>query len=160
MAQTIELSGFDQLEKSWDTLLKQFPQERKAVLEKLGQQILEKVQREIGGTGKVAGWQAPHVGSGGGYVAVRAKANTYQTTKNGHKYAVGYITNAIEGGHKTAGSRPGPKSERYRYRGRNMVPAVPGRWFYDAVRQDLDGVTQEEINELLQLIVDGLEGKL
>lgn len=39
----------------------------------------------------------PPYGNEGGYVAVRAKADTYQTTKSGKRYAVGYVTNAIEG---------------------------------------------------------------
>ena len=98
------------------------------------------------------------MGSGGGYVAVRPKAETYQTTKSGKRYAVGYITNAIESGHRHGGPRGGGKG--YRYRPRYQTAAVPGRFFYEAARAALAGMGQEEADRLMQLIVDGLEGKL
>ena len=100
------------------------------------------------------------MGSGGGYVAVRAKAKTYQTTKNGKRYAVGYVTNSVEGGHRTGGQRPGPKADGYRYRPRYKKAAVPGRWVYDIVRRQMDGMSQDEMDELMKIIVDGLEGRL
>ena len=98
MAQTVDTSGLDRLVESWDRLLKQFPDGKRKALEQMWRYLLLGVQRKIGGSGKVAGWQAPHMGTKGGYVAVRAKADTYQTTKSGKRYAVGYVTNAIEGG--------------------------------------------------------------
>ena len=130
------------------------PELRKA-LEQMWRYLLLDVQRKIGGSGKVAGWQAPHMGTKGGYVAVRAKADTYQTTKSGKRYAVGYVTNAIEGGHRHGGPRGG-KGYRPRYR----KAAVPGKWFYQAVRQDVDEMGQEEVDALMELIVRGLEGLL
>lgn len=51
------------------------------------------VQREIGGSGKVRGWQEAYVGSKGGYAAVRPMADTYVETKG-----------------KQQGFRAGPKS--------------------------------------------------
>ena len=101
MAQTVDTSGLDRLLKSWDRLLKGFPEVKRQALEQMGRDLLLNVQEEIGGSGKVAGWQAPHLGSGGGYVSIRAKANEYQTTRSGKRYAVGRITNAIEGGHRS-----------------------------------------------------------
>ena len=124
----------------------------------IGARLLQEVRTGIGGTGKVSGWQAPHMGSGGGYVAVRPKAETYQTTKSGKRYAVGYITNAIEGGHRHGGPRGGGKG--YRYRPRYQTAAVPGRFFYAAARAALAGMGREEADRLMQLIVDGLEGNL
>lgn len=112
---TVKLTGFDRLTQSWDNLTKRFQSEKKEKLREVGQKALGEVQRNIGGTGKASGWQAPHMGSGGGYVAVRPRAKTYQTAKNGRRYAVGHITNAIEGGHRTGGQRPGQKS-RYSIR--------------------------------------------
>ena len=99
------------------------------------------------------------MGSKGGYVAVRAKADTYQTTKSGRRYAVGYVTNAIEGGHRHGGRR-GSTKPGYRYRPRYHTPAVPGRWFYDQVRQELPDMAETEIRQLLDYIADGLEGQL
>lgn len=132
-----------------------FPREKRAALEAMGTELLQQVRGEIGGTGKVAGWQAHHIGSGSGYVAVRAKANTYQATKSGKRYAVGYITNAFEGGHKIRKHQGGKG-----YRPRIKVAAVPGRWAYDAVRRQLAGMSQEDVDALMTLITDGLEGRL
>ena len=69
MAQTVDTSGLDRLLKSWDRLLKGFPEVKRQALEQMGRDLLLNVQEEIGGSGKVAGWQAPHLGSGGGYVS-------------------------------------------------------------------------------------------
>lgn len=157
---TVKLTGFDRLAQSWDNLTKRFQSEKREKLREVGQRALGEVQRNIGGTGKVAGWQAPHMGSGGGYVAVRPRAKTYQTTKGGKRYAVGYVTNAIEGGHRTGGQRPGPKAQGYKYRPRFHKAAVPGRWFYDTVRRQIGDMSKEDMDKLLGTIVDGLEGRL
>ena len=151
----VNTAGLDRLLASWNKLLREFPQMKQATLEKMGSELLRRVRSEIGGTGKVAGWQAPHMGSGGGYVAVRAKADTYQTTKSGKRYAVGYVTNAFEGGHKIRKHQGGKG-----YRPRIKVAAVPGRWAYDAVRRQLAGMSQEDVDALMTLITDGLEGRL
>lgn len=157
---TVKLTGLDRITQSWDTLTKRFQSEKREKLREIGQRALGEVQQNIGGTGKVAGWQAPHMGSGGGYVAVRPRAKTYQTTKGGKRYAVGYVTNAIEGGHRTGGQRPGPKAQGYKYRPRFHKAAVPGRWFYDTVRRQIGDMSKEDMDKLLGTIVDGLEGRL
>ena len=151
----VDTRGLDHLVESWDKLVKRFPSEKRAALEKLGDELLQQVRNEIGGTGKMAGWQVPHLGSGGGYVAVRAKANTYQATKSGKRYAAGYVTNAFESGHRIPRPRGGKG-----YRPRIHAAAVPGRWAYDAVRRRLDGLSREDADALIQLIAEGLEGRL
>lgn len=155
MPATVDTTSLDRLVESWDALVQRFPQEKRSALAELGDELLRQVRGEIGGTGKVAGWQAHHIGSGSGYVAVRAKANTYQATKSGKRYAVGYITNAFEGGHKIRKPQGGKG-----YRPRIKVAAVPGRWSYDAVRRQLTGMSQEDVDALMALITDGLEGRL
>ena len=156
---TVDTSGIDDLLESWDRLVRQFPDAKRALLERLAPQMLQAVRRAVGGSGKVAGWQEPHMGSGGGYAAVRPRAETYQATRSGTRYAVGYITNAIEGGHRHGGPRGSTKPD-YHYRPRFKTAAVPGRWFYAAVRQELPGMLQSEIQQLLDMIADGLEGNL
>lgn len=155
MAAIVDTTSLDRLVESWDALVQRFPQEKRSALAALGDELLQQVRGEIGGTGKVAGWQAPHMGSGGGYVAVRAKANTYQTTKSGKRYAVGHISKAVEGGHKIRKPQGGKG-----YRPRIKVAAVPGRWSYDAVRWQLAGMSQEDVDALMMLITNGLEGRL
>lgn len=66
MAQTVDTSGLDRLVESWDRLLKQFPDGKRKALEQMWRYLLLDVQRKIGGSGKVAGWQAPHMGTKGG----------------------------------------------------------------------------------------------
>lgn len=155
MPATVDTTSLDRLVESWDALVQRFPQQKRAALAEIGAKLLQQVRGEIGGTGKVAGWQVPHMGSGGGYVAVRAKADTYQTTKSGKRYAVGYITNAFEGGHKIRKPQGGKG-----YHSRVKVAAVSGRWSYDAVRRQLAGMSQEDVDALMTLIKDGLEGRL
>ena len=133
MAVTVDTSGLDRLMESWDALVRQFPEKKRDLLEQVGTRLLQEVRTGIGSTGKVSGWQAPHMGSGGGYVAV-------------------------ESGHRHGGPRGGGKG--YRYRPRYQTAAVPGRFFYEAARAALAGMGQEEADRLMQLIVDGLEGKL
>ena len=154
MAQTVDTSSLDKLMASWDALVEQFPEAKRQLLASIGPEMLARVRQEIGGTGKVAGWQELYRGSGGGYVAVRPRANQYQRTQGGKQYAVGYVTAAIEGGHRVAGPRGGSG-----YRPRIHVAAVPGRWFYDAVRQVLPGMAEADVRALTERIVDGLEGR-
>ena len=155
MAQTVDTRSLDNLLKSWDTLTSRFPNVKQSLLMELGREMLQRVRQQAGGTGKVARWQDLHVGSGGGYAAVRAKRDIYQATKSGKRYSVGHITNAIEGGHKIP-SRRGGKN----YRPEIYVAAVPGKWFYDKVRRELPGMGEQETRRLAQMIADGLEGRL
>ena len=157
MSQTVNTADLDRLEEHWDKLLQEFPQQKRALLERMAQRMLKLVRQEIGGSGTVQGWQGPHLGSGGGYAAVRPEANTYKTTQDGKRYAVGYVTNAIEGGHRHGGPR-GSERRGYRYRPRIKTAAVPGKHFYQQVRQMVPGLAESEINSLLQTIKKGLEG--
>lgn len=155
--QSIELDGLDRLLDGWESLQRDFPGMKRELLEELGKQLLDDVRREIGGSGTVQGWQERYVGSRNGYVANRPKAKTYKTTARGKKYAVGYVTNAIEGGHKHR--RPSAqKRDGYRYRPRIDDPAVPGKHFYAAVRSTLGNVGQQEVQALAAEIARRLEG--
>lgn len=90
---------------------------RRQALDEAGDKLLGAVRGRIGGTGKVQSWQEKHMGSGGGYTAVRPAAKAY----DGHGNAVGYVTNAIEGGHRVRTGR-GPSRAR--------MQRVPGKWMY------------------------------
>ena len=43
MAQTVEVRGFDELQKSWDALLKTFPEEKRRMLQGIGKDLLQEV---------------------------------------------------------------------------------------------------------------------
>lgn len=155
--QSIEMSDLDRLIESWEALLRDYPGMKRELLEELGKQLLDDVRGEIGGSGTVQGWQERYIGSKNGYTAIRAKAKTYKVTAGGKQYAVGYVTNAIEGGHKHR--RPSAqRRDGYRYRPRINVPAVPGKHFYAAVRSTLGNVGQREIQTLAAEIARRLEG--
>lgn len=76
-----------------------FPEIRREALERAGRGLLSAVRGHIGGTGKVQSWQELHMGSRGGYAAVRPRAGVFYSG-----YAAGYVTNAIENGHRTRSS--------------------------------------------------------
>lgn len=89
---------------------------------------------------------------------MRAKGNTYKRTTGGRQYAVGYVTNAIESGHRHR--RPSPeKKSGYYYRPRIKTPAVAGRHFYAQVRSRMERMGQAELERLAQGLVARLEGR-
>lgn len=147
-----------QLQERWSRLVQQFPGQKRDLLERAGQQILQRLRSAIGGTGKVASWQDMSMGSKGGYVAVRPRKDTYQMTGSGTRYAVGYITNAIENGHRNRRPQPSGKAD-YRYRARIHHAATPGRHFYYSVRQQLGQVGDRELRQLAQEILEELGGQ-
>lgn len=115
------------------------------------------VEREIGGSGKVRSWQEKYVGSKGGYAAVRPKADTYAETKGRQsgfrrgpkRYAVGYITNAVNSGHRTPRDKWGYRSS---------AGTIPGQRFYQRAQEQVEMVAQEAVNEIAQALTDYLEG--
>ena len=155
---SVQMDGVDQLLASWDALQREFPAMKRDLLEDLGKQMLSGVQSKIPGTGTVRGWQERYIGSKNGYVAVRPKSKTYKTTAGGKKYAVGYVTNAVDGGHKHRRPSQTPR-EGYKYRARINVPAVPGLHFYASVRSQLSGMGAEQLQALAAEVAARLEGR-
>ena len=126
-----------------DNVLPRLRNARRAALEDAGEEMLASVRGRIGGTGKVQRWQEKHMGSGGGYVAVRPEAKTY----DGHGNAVGYVTNAIEGGHRVrTGSGPS----------RARMQRVPGKWMYRGT--DSTQIAAEARDEIAREMIKSLEG--
>lgn len=128
-----------QLESSCETL----QEVRRAALDKAGGKLLRAVRSRIGGTGKVQSWQEKHLGSGGGYTAVRPAAKTYDRAGD----AVGYVTNAIEGGHRVRTGR-GPSRAR--------MQRVPGKWMYRGT--DPTQIAAEARDEIAREMIKSLEG--
>lgn len=116
------------------------PEIRRRALETAGEEILRAVRGRIGGTGKVQRWQQTHMGSGGGYVAVRAAAK--QTDARGR--AVGAVTNAIESGHKVRE----PSGRSARYRPRRRMDRVPGKRMYEDSWADMDAAAAKAAREI------------
>ena len=145
MVQSVEFRDLKELNEKLAKLLEELPEKRRRLHEELADMAKTEVERQAGTrltTGRlvkgkrvpssgrrVKEWQDKFVGSKGGYAAVRAKADTY-SGKN-VKYAVGYITNAIESGHniRTARGKAKKASES-----RAKASWVPGRYFYLSAR--------------------------
>lgn len=125
--QSIEINGLDRVIKGLETTAQVIREARGEVMDEMGQELLGGVQRRIGGSGRVAGVQEYHVGSGRGYVAVRAKA---ETDLDG--YAAGYVTNSLENGH--AIRQPSGTAKR-RQKSRAKIASVPGKHMYWETRE-------------------------
>lgn len=156
--QSVEIEGLDQILARWEGLLQRFPSVKAELLERLGKQMLEDVRRNIGGSGKVQGWQERYIGSKNGYAAVRPRAGTFQTTKGGKQYAAGYITNAIENGHRVRTPRPSDSPGYHYTRGRNRKAAAAARRFYAAVQTQLEQMGAAELARLADELARELEG--
>lgn len=132
-----------------DNVLPQLREARRAALEDAGEEMLSAVRGRIGGSGKVQRWQEKHMGSGGGYVAVRARAKV----QDEHGYAVGYVTNALEGGHRQEPGRYVPAIGRKLTRDR-----VPGKYMYSQSARDLDRIAlsaAERIEDAMERCLEG-----
>ena len=125
--QSIEIKGLEEVQKAFDELPGVIKSARADVFEAVGQEILSDVQGRIGGSGRVAGVQEYRVGSGKGYVAVRAMADT---ELNG--YAAGYVTNALENGHTI---RLASGNAQRQQKSRAKIASVRGKHMYRDVRE-------------------------
>lgn len=131
--QSVEIKGLDSVIKTLDTLPEVIRKARIEVLEAEAEPLLTLVQQGIGRGPRHAGDNHAHVadvqgtfmGSGKGYLAVRAKKETWieqhnRRTGKTTKYAAGYVTNSLENGHKTSGG--GHVGGKYMYA--NARPAA------------------------------------
>jgi len=143
----LDLAALTAFAEALERAGKKFPEMRRELHEELAEAALEEVQDIMGG-GKVASWQESHVGSRGGYAAVRPRAKTY------HKgYAVGWITNAIEHGH--AIRRPSGYGKNYRARIKKGY--VLGKGYYKLARTRAERITIDAANKLLDEIARDLK---
>lgn len=152
--QSVEIQGLDKIAQALDHLPEVIREARAEVMEEMGQELLGAVQQRIGGTGRIADVQDYHVGSGKGYVAVRAKADTEVDG-----YAAGYITNALEGGHAFPGQGVQGLSRRARSERRSSDRRVPGKYMYrDTDRQDVDRLSESAAKRIEDAALKALEG--
>lgn len=146
--QSVEIRGLDSVVESLENLPGVIRDARAEAFEDAGRDLLGAVRQRIGGRGRVAGAQDYFVGSGKGYVAVRAKA---KTDLDG--YAAGYVTNALEGGHEIR------RSTNAKSRSRAKVGRVPGKYMYrDTRRQDADRLAESAAQHIEDAVQKALEG--
>ncbi len=130
---------------------------KRQAFEAAAPKLLSEVRRQIGGAGKVQSWQDMQVGSRGGYAAVRPRAGAYtDPTRTGKRYAVGYVTNAIESGHRFP--TPTGKNRDYRPRMRSGAMKVPGKQFYAKAEARADAIAQQAVEQVAEALAAHLEG--
>lgn len=135
-----------------------FRDARRYAMEMAAPEMKRELDRLIGGHGKVQNWQGEFIGSEGGYAAVRPLAKTYTkpTKKLGNRYAVGYVTNAINSGH--AFPRPSGKDSYYDPRIRSGKMKVPGRKFYQQADKKTQDIAKRAAERILADLKAHLEG--
>lgn len=107
--QSMKTRGLDEFIRDLDGLLKKAPQMRRVLHEQAEGMLRSSLDASINARvndkrGHVKSWQEARTGSGGGYAAIAAKAETFRT-KGRRRDAVGALTNYIESGHGNAGGR-------------------------------------------------------
>jgi len=145
----VQLTGLDGLQKRIQAVIDDNPDRRREMHGRIAERLLQKVQGEISGSGRIAGMQEAAVGSGGGYAAVRPRRGKDRTG-----YAYGAITNAVENGH--AIRRPSGFAKGYRARIRKRY--VLGKHFYAKSRTEALRIALDEAGKWADEIVRTLRG--
>lgn len=122
------------------------------------------IDSEIGGTGRLKSFQEAREGEKGGYAKVRPRAETFAesrgmrtfSSENGYppRYAVGYITNAANSGHRFPGLGSGEGGTR-RYR--VTSGSVRGLHFYERAKDKAPVIARQAAEEILAEVVEELE---
>lgn len=145
----------DRIGAAFDKILQEFPERRRELHERVGRAVQRELQQQIASSGvndssgKVRRWQAVHVGSGGGYAAVRPEKG-----KTGAD-SPGAITNYLEGGHRIASPRGGKN-----YRPRLRVSYVSGYHFYVNTSMRAESIAIGEAEAWADEIARELEASL
>lgn len=153
-------SGLAEMRTRIDNARNSIPELRRAAHERLGQVVQRTVRGNISTSlndshGKIAGWQDIFVGSGGGYVAVRA------ATSPAGRDGAGAVTNYLENGHVKRQRRTYVRKQTRNVR---IIRAqasnnwVEGRHFYQKSKSSLKREVQQEAENILNQLVSSLGG--
>jgi replicative superfamily II helicase len=156
--QSVDMSALKQLDNDFERILRKVPNARREMHDEIGAAVLKDVRAQISHTGmnnpgKIADMQVYHVGSSGGYAAVRAVEGTGPTGQ--YNDSPGAITNYLENGHKIR--KPSGKAKNYKPR--INKPYVDGYHFYAEARRNADAVAIKAADKYASKIADMLEGK-
>ena len=147
----IEHSALDRFAEKLEQAPQVMKEAKRHAFQAAAPRLLAAVRTEIGGSGKVQRWQGAYVGSKGGYAAARPRAKTFAEDRRGRetKYAVGYVTNAINSGHGPPRNKAGYYASTRR---------VAGKQFYQRAQARAEDVAQETGQQIIQALKDHLEG--
>lgn len=154
--QSIEMGGLEKFTKELNDLLDEIPEARQKLHEELADMIKKEVDTQIIASGvkdthgKIRRWQERHVGSKGGYAAVRA------TDSSTGDNSPGAITNYLESGHKIR--TPSGKAKYYKPKAR--VPYVEGWHFYQNARKTVESEAIKLAEKFAENLAKRIEGGL
>ncbi len=150
--QSIDISGMAEFSNKLNKLLDEAPGMRKKLHEEIAEMAKKEIDAHIANSGmddsnsKVRNWQEKHVGSGGGYAAVRP------TDESTGPNSPGAITRYLETGHNIR--RPSGQSERYKPD--INVPYVDGYHFYQNAYSKIENkaikMAEDFADELVKMI--------
>ena len=158
----LDASELDKLIEKLDRSPEVLREARRAAFEAAAPRLKSALDRRIASLigdshRKVRGWQDQFVGSKGGYAAVRPKRDAFtDPTPGGHTYAVGYVTNAINSGHRY----PGQGVRKTAKAGKTDTftsGRVEGRYFYEYAQPDVDAIARETAQQVVGNLVKFLE---
>ena len=155
--QELEKLGMEAFDRDLSELLKEFPEMRRRLHKELAELAKKEVDAAISSSGlndsrgNVRRWQVAHVGSGGGYAAVRA-ASEKEGGGTGPDSA-GAVTNYLEGGHNIR-----PPSGAAGYRPRIRVVYVNGFHFYQTARSSFEATAVRLAERFADRLAQRLEG--
>lgn len=149
------MAGINVITDALERTLKQFPEARRAAVERATAAIENRVRDEIGARindsqGRIASYQRIRIGSGGGYGVVEANKGTATGS-----LAKGALTNYLERGHRIRS----PKSSGSKgYKPRIKMAHVPGRWFYAAAEAEAERIALDQAKKVCAELAHMLEG--
>ena len=161
--QSIDTSGLERFDKVLDRLLMDMPKERETLHREIGDILKADVDAAMisaglkSRKGKIRSWQKTHIGSRGGYAAVRPQEGALPANSCGEEYAFGHITNSIVSGHDIR--KPESSSKHVYKKGRIKVGRVRGFPFYKIARTTADAKVIHLIEKYVDSVADRLEGK-
>ena len=152
--QSVDLTALKRFDDDLKALLEEVPERRRELHERIARVVEDEVRMQIGNSGlkdssgRVKDWQEGHVGSRGGYAAVRPTSTS--TGRN----SPGAITNYLENGHKIR--TPSGNSKHYRPRIKKAY--VDGFHFYSSAKNTVESKVIAEAEKYVKEITERLEG--
>ena len=155
--QWLDAREVGELDQTLADLLREFPALRRELHEDLAKLAKQEVDAAIAASGvgdsggRVRQWQVAHVGSRGGYAAVRPAGGKEgaEIGPNGP----GAVTNYLEGGHKIRGPGGGKG-----YRPRIRVSYVNGFHFYETARTSFEAKALRRAEGFAERLAERLGG--
>lgn len=156
MAGGVDFSGLDDFAAAIANTLKTMPDEQRSAHEGIATALKSGLDGNISASlndsrGRVKSWQQSHVGSGGGYAAIRPIGGS----GSGRNDSPGAITNYLESGHRIR--RPTGAAKRRRP-SRAKVAYVNGRHFYQSTEQSIESAATAMAEGLADKLAEKLEG--